>query len=149
MCSPAMMLRLLPPRPLFAQASVRVRTCTSTIYITHLQSERSRFKRDVQIYMQRSDPRAIVNTRRRSLLVLARRCRCRHRSWSRRRCCHWCWCRGCCSMQPLITSTEVLYPPCAGGVPTPAHDPVQWITKRRHPIIITDSGSMTTNVLRC
>ena len=144
MSSPAMMLRLLLPRPLFTQASVRACTCTSTIDITHLQSERSRFKRNVQIYMQRSDPRAIVNKRRGSL-VLAHRCRCRHRCWSRHRCWHWCWCRGCCSLHPLQPSTEVLYPPCAGAVPSARAR----ILKRRHPIIPTDSGIVTTNVLRC
>jgi hypothetical protein len=47
MSSPAMMLRLLLPRPLFTQARVRARTCTITIDITDLQSDRSNFKRNV------------------------------------------------------------------------------------------------------
>jgi hypothetical protein len=46
--SPAMVLRLMLHRPLFTQASVRAHTCTSTVDITHLQAERSSFKRNVQ-----------------------------------------------------------------------------------------------------
>jgi hypothetical protein len=37
MSSPAMMLVLLLPRPLFTQGLVRACTCTITIDITHLQ----------------------------------------------------------------------------------------------------------------
>jgi hypothetical protein len=160
MSSPAMMLVLLLPRPLFTQALVRACTCTITIDITHLQSDRSRFKRNVSIYMQRSDPRAIANSRRGSLVLTPRCrcrccsrlrcwhwCRCRRRCWSRHRCWHWCRCRGCVNMRPCIPSNQVLHPPGAAGVPTPEHDPVQWITKRRHPIIMTDNGIVAANVL--